>query len=172
MLSKKIIWKFNIIDLLLIFIIVLSIAALIYKSAWGKKNSEYRTYTVTYVCDNTPIELIDKVHEGDICVDSSNGNEIGELVDLSYTPIAEEGFKAPEEYGEQRDNNDDNEDRTSPTPMPTKEPLRARTLFTTQVEAAETEHGIAIEKNTYLMGMTVQLVIGNTIFDVYISDIY
>ena len=50
MLSKKIIWKFNIIDLLLIFIIVLSIAALIYKSAWGKKNSEYRTYTVTYVC--------------------------------------------------------------------------------------------------------------------------
>lgn len=95
MLSKKIIWKFNIIDLLLIFIIVLSIAALIYKSAWGKKNSEYRTYTVTYVCDNTPIELIDKVHEGDICVDSSNGNEIGELVDLSYTPIAEEGFKAP-----------------------------------------------------------------------------
>ena len=56
---------------------------------------------MTYVCDNTPIELIPEVHEGDICVDSSNGNEIGELVRPSHTPIAQEGFKAPEEDGEQ-----------------------------------------------------------------------
>ena len=35
MLSKKIIWKLNIIDILLLAIIILSVAALIYKSAWA-----------------------------------------------------------------------------------------------------------------------------------------
>lgn len=177
MLSKKIIWELNIIDLLLILIIVLSIAALIYKSAWGKDNDEYKMYTITYVCEYTPIELLDKINEGEQCINGSSGDEIGELTEISYVPLTMQysalDTEAKSKSGDNDDeSDDDSEAAPSPTPMPTPEPTHAKTVFTTTVEGAQTEHGLKIDNNVYLIGQNMQIIIGNTIFDVYISDIY
>ena len=43
--------------------------------------------------------------------------------------------------------------------------------FVTTVECMKTDHGIKIDKNIYLMGQSAQIIIGDVIFDVYISDI-
>ena len=199
MLQKKIIWKLNIIDLLLIVIILLSILALIYKSVSGSGDeSEYREYTLTYVCESAPIRLFDTINQGELCIDGATGEEVGDLADFEVTPIFEYVPTAPEtpeptpdeedeeEISENSDEentdnenaedseNGDNEDRraskNTPTPKPTPEPTRTKAVFTTTVEAAKAEHGIRINKNVYLIGQSMQLVIGNTVFDVYISD--
>ena len=198
MLQKKIIWKLNIIDLLLIVIILLSILALIYKSVSGSGDeSEYREYTLTYVCESAPIRLFDTINQGELCIDGATGDEVGDLTDFEVTLIFEYVPSAPEtpepipdeeneeEISENSDeeNTDDenaedsengNDDRraskSTPTPRPTPEPTRAKAVFTTTVEAAKAEHGIRINKNVYLIGQSMQLVIGNTVFDVYISD--
>lgn len=203
MLQKKIIWKLNIIDLLLIVIILLSILALIYKSVSGSGDeSEYREYTLTYVCESAPIRLFDTINQGELCIDGATGEEVGELADFEVTPIfeyvpapetpeptpdeedEEEISENTDEENTDEENTDeenaedpesgDNEDRSvkknTPTPRPTPEPTRAKAVFTTTVEAAKAEHGIRINKNVYLIGQSMQLVIGNTVFDVYISD--
>ncbi len=193
MLSKKIIWELNIIDLLLILIIVLSVAALIYKSAWDNDDEEYKTYTITYVCEYTPIELLDKINEGEQCVSGSSGDEIGELTEISCEPLTTQYSSSDAETQSKSESNDDENDNEndndnenesdnesnnetkatpSPTPLPTPEPTHAKAIFTTSVEGAQTEHGLKIDSNVYLIGQSMQIIIGNTIFDVYISDIY
>ncbi len=207
MLQKKIIWKLNIIDLLLIVIILLSILALIYKSVSGSGDeSEYREYKLTYVCESAPIRLFDTINQGELCIDGATGDEVGELTDFEVTPIidyvpsdsettesesdrdsegdisenADEDNSDDENTDEEdssdsedSENSDDRErgvKRNTPTPRPTPEPTRAEAAFTTTVEAAKAEHGIRINKNVYLIGQSMQLVIGNTVFEVYISD--
>ncbi len=198
MLQKKIIWKLNIIDLLLIVIILLSILALIYKSVSGSGDeSEYREYTLSYVCESAPIRLFDTINQGELCIDGATGDEVGELTDFEVTPIFEyvplpetpepapdredeeeisensDDDNADDENTEDSENGDDEELRVkknTPAPKPTPEPTRAKAVFTTTVEAAKAEHGIRINKNVYLIGQSMQLVIGNTVFDVYISD--
>ncbi len=219
MLQKKIIWKLNIIDLLLIAIILLSVSALIYKSVSGSGDeSEYREYKITYICESAPIKLLDSVTEGALCVDGNNGDEVGELTDFEVTPIAEYDASAarvsdrssseesrdndsentdedntdgengdensPESNSEDENMRDENSDadsdsdeessqskKATPTPGPTPTPTRGEAVFNTVVEAAKADHGIRIEKNVYLLGQNVQLVIGDAVFDVYISDI-
>ena len=171
MLSKKIIWKLNIIDILLLAIIILSVAALIYKSAWGRGNNKYETYTITYVCESSPIDLLNKVEYGDICIDGSYGNEIGVLDNINLTPITENYSVAAISNGSAENNENDDEDQPSPTTFPTPEPVRAKAEFVTTVECMKTDHGIKIDKNIYLMGQSAQIIIGDVIFDVYISDI-
>lgn len=211
MLQKKIIWKLNIIDLLIITIILLSILALIYKSVSGSGDeSEYREYRLTYVCESAPIRLFDTIENGSLCIDGGTGDEVGELAGFEVTPIIEyaapfsetSGPDAKDEVDENAEdenadseNLDENEDaenedaenedaenennyedeerktrKSTPTPRPTPEPTRAKAVFSTTVDAAKAEHGIRINKNVYLIGQSMQLVIGNTVFDVYISD--
>ncbi len=199
MLQKKIIWKLNIIDLLLIVIILLSILALIYKSVSGSGDeSEYREYKLTYVCESAPIRLFETINQGELCIDAATGDEVGELSDFEVTPLFEYIPSAPEtlesvsedendeeisedsdedstddENAEDSENSEDSERRSkknTPTPRPTPEPTRAKAVFTAAVDAAKAEHGIRINKNVYLIGQSMQLVIGNTVFDVYISD--
>lgn len=171
MLSKKIIWKLNIIDLLLLAIIVLSVAALIYKTAWGKKYNDYQEYTIAYVCESTPIELVNKIQEGELCIDNTYGSEIGVVNSIEYTPITE---VLPPNYYSTAENTDesDEESNRTPRPRPTPEPTRAKIRFLAEANGAQTDHGIRIDQNIYLIGQSTQIIIGNTIFDVYISDIY
>ena len=191
MLQKKIIWKLNIIDLLLIIIIALSIAALIYKSVSGGDDSEYRNYDLTFVCESAPIGLFDTIDSDRLCIDGGTGEEIGELRDFEITPIVEYASQAaqqptaePDESEDENASEDedaDNEDaedeendkderRSTPRPAPTPEPTRAKAVFNITSEAAKADHGIRINKNVYLLGQSMQLVIGDTVFDVYISN--
>ena len=191
MLQKKIIWKLNIIDLLLIIIIALSIAALIYKSVSGGDDSEYRNYDLTFVCESAPIGLFDTIDSDRLCIDGGNGEEIGELRDFEITPIVEYASQAaqqptaePDESedenasedeeadneGAEDEENDRDERRSTSRPAPTPEPTRAKAVFNITSEAAKAEHGIRINKNVYLLGQSMQLVIGDTVFDVYISN--
>ena len=193
MLQKKIIWKLNIIDMLLIIIIALSIAALIYKSVSGSDDSEYRNYDLTFVCESAPVGLFDTIDTGLLCIDGGTGEEIGELRGFETTPIAEyapqtavQATAEPDENedenasededdnaedtDEDRDREDRSEKRSTPKPAPTPEPTRAKAVFNITSEAAKTDHGIRINKNVYLIGQSMQLVIGDTVFDVYISD--
>lgn len=194
MLQKKIIWKLNIIDLLLIIIIALSIAALIYKSVSGGDDSEYRNYNLTFVCESAPIGLFDTIDSDRLCIDGGTGEEIGELRDFEITPIVEyappiaaqptaepdenedenvsEDEEADNENAEDEENDRENreERRSTPRPSPTPEPTRAKAVFNITSEAAKAEHGIRINKNVYLLGQSMQLVIGDTVFDVYISN--
>lgn len=185
MLQRKIIWKLNIIDLLLLLIIVLSIAALIYKSVSGNTEDDYREFTVTYVCENAPIGLFDSVSENAACIDGGTGEEIGVLTGFEKTPLVEAAQYIAAVPNERQDENVDepdedengdeenesrNRNRATPGPSPTPKPTRAKAVFRVSVDAAQTEHGIRIDRNVYLIGQSMQLVIGNTVFDVYISD--
>ncbi len=201
MLQKKIIWKLNIIDLLLLLIIVLSIAALIYKSVSGNTEDDYREFTVTYVCENAPIGLFDSISENAACIDGGTGEEIGVLDGFEKTPLVEAAqyiaavpddntdenidVENPDENADDEENTDENTDeenedknndgsgnrrRATPAPSPTPRPTRAKAEFRVKVDAAQTEHGIRIDRNVYLIGQSMQLVIGNTVFDVYISS--
>lgn len=167
MLQKKIIWKLNIIDLLLIIIILLSVAALIYKSVSSSNDNDYRVYNISYVCESAPIGLFDTIHTGELCIDGGTGEEVGELSDFETTPIIE---YLPYATAQSDDDRDETERDNRRRPTPTPEPTRARAVFTTEVEAAQAEHGIRINRNVYLIGQSMQLVIGNTVFDVYISE--
>ena len=46
-----------------------------------------------------------------------------------------------------------------------------RAVFTTEVEAYKYDHGIYIEDSIYVLGKQVNLVIGDAIFESYISSI-
>lgn len=169
MLSKKIIWQLNIIDLLIICIIIFSISALVYKSTWGNSDDEYRDYTISFVCENAPLSLLDDLEKGLSCADGDYGTELGKLTDISYDPIfVQSDFS-------QRTRIDDDErsreNNNTPTPAPTYEPTRAKATFTTEVQGIVAEHGIKINKSVYLKGKTVNLIIGDSIFTVYVNRI-
>lgn len=177
MLQKKIVWKLNIIDLLLLTIILLSLIALIYKSVWGKQTAEYKPYSMTFVCESTPIELLDKVNSDETCIDGLLGAELGVVTSINSTPIFDNSSSIYSENflnSNDNDNGQTNNNRQlsqTPTPRPSAEPVRARATFVVSVEGAQTEHGVRVEQSVYLMGQTTQIVIGDTIFDVYLSDI-
>ena len=46
-----------------------------------------------------------------------------------------------------------------------------RAVFTTEVKAYKYDHGIYIEDSVYVLGKHVNLVIGDAIFDSYVSSI-
>lgn len=93
------------------------------------------------------------------------------LDNINLTPITENYSVAAISNGSVENNENDDEDQPSPTPFPTPEPVRAKAEFVTTVEGMKTDHGIKIDKNIYLMGQSAQIIIGDVIFDVYISDI-
>lgn len=171
MLSKKIIWKLNVIDLLIILIIIFSISALIYKATWGTGDAEYRDYKISFVCENVPISLVEDMETGLKCADGDSGTELGDLIELDYVPVITQPALSQTTTDTEKNNNDSDTDKSSLPPLPTLEPTRAKATFTTQVEGISAEHGIKINKSVYLKGKTVNLIIGDSIFTVYVNNI-
>lgn len=170
MLSKKIIWKLNIIDLLLIAIIIISICALIYKATWGG-DDEYRTYEITYVCENVPIEILDAMPEGAVCSDYDTGSDLGVLKRIEYTPIIEDEpqQKTAEPSGGDEDSDEETDGSTSP--RPTKTPTRANAVIVTEADGAKAEHGIKVDQTVMLKALKVDLIVGDTVLDSYVREI-
>lgn len=137
--GKKIFWKFNIIDLLLIALLILSISALIYKMTWGSKNKEAQ-FNITYICEDAPLELLYGIKTGDKCADSDKGVELGTVSGCSVSPNPDNNGKGKVE------------------------------IFTTVI-GIRAEHGLSINNNMYLRGKSFPLIIGDSVFNVYISDI-
>lgn len=137
--DKKIIWKFNIIDIILIALIIMSIVALVYKTVKTSGGKE-ESFTFTCVCEDTPLELLYNIKSGDICVDGEKGSELGVVSAVSVMPNAENNGKG-------------------------------RAEIRTIVEGTREKHGIYVNDNVYLRGKTFSLIIGDSVFYVYISNI-
>lgn len=136
--EKKLIWKFNIIDLLIIAIVALSLIALIYKLTWGS-GEEKGSFEFTYVCSEAPAELLYSVKRGDICIDGDSGSSLGKISDVRAEILPDS-------------------------------PDKGKAVFKASAKGAKTEHGITINDNIYLKGKTLNLIIGDSVFEVYISD--
>ena len=137
--GKKLIWKFNIIDILLIVLISLSIVALVYKTVKGSSGKE-REFVLTCVCENSPTELLYGIKTGDTCVDGETGEELGVISGCTVTPNAENDGKG-------------------------------RAEIYAVVSGTKEKHGIYVENSVYLKGKTFSLIVDDSVFYVYISDI-
>lgn len=137
--NRKLIWKFNIIDLLIIGILLLGVAALIYRAVIG--GSEGRDdFEITYVCSAAPTELLYEVHDGMLCVDGDSGAELGSVSEVNV------------------------EEQTSGSG-------EGRGTIKTLVSGSKTEHGITVDDTAYLRGKTLNLIVDDLVFEVYISNI-
>ena len=136
---KKIFWKFNIIDIALMVIIGLSVLALVYKATFGNDNDQLQSYSITYVCEASPVEVLDSVAPGESCVDGDYGTELGALQSVSVDKG--DGGKT------------------------------GKAVFVSQVDGEGSEHGVTVGDVRYLKGKRFNLIVGDAIFNVYISDI-
>lgn len=138
--EKKIFWKFNIIDLLLIGILAVSVIALLYKITWGKQADETESFLFTYVCQSAPSETFQGIAPGLSCTDGDYGNSLGELTSVQNQEL---------------ENDSQNQ----------------RCIFISQVEGKKNTHGVMVNEVLYLKGKSFNLVIGDSIFPVYLSEI-
>ncbi len=136
--DKKIFWKFNIIDLIIIAAVVLALIALIYKMS-GAPDGDKKAYEFTYICENAPQELFMGIEEGEACADGATGAKLGTVL-YRQAELSENGEKA-------------------------------KGIICFKAEGIKITHGINIEENVYLNGSRLNLVVGDSIFDGYISDI-
>ncbi|MBE5040636.1 DUF4330 family protein [Ructibacterium gallinarum] len=92
--NKKIFWRFNIIDLILIAVIVLSLIALLYKVTQDAGEEELHFYRLTYICQEAPKEIFEGISPGIPCADGDYGTPLGniESVDTDNTAPTE-GFQ-------------------------------------------------------------------------------
>ncbi len=138
--GKKLIWKFNIIDLILIGLLLVSLIALTYKLIWGRDSNNAEPYYITCICNESPGEILNGVGSGMPCSDGDYGTGIGNLLSLSVSDI--------------QDN-----------------PQAKRGVFVVEAEASREEHGIKVGDVLYLKGKEFNLIIGDSVFAVYLSDI-
>lgn len=155
MLSKKIIWKLNIIDLLLLAVILLSICALIYKATWGGSDDEHRIYEVSYVCENVPIEILNGLTEGMECSDYASGSDLGVFKRVEYEPISDKAINR----------------EVSASPVPTEQPTHARAVITTEADGVKAEHGVKIDGTVLLKALKLDLIVGDTVLNVYVNEV-
>lgn len=137
--NKKLIWKFNIIDLLIIGIVLLSLFALFYRMISGSDADE-RDYTLTYICEDAPLTLLYDIKSGEECADADLGTDLGIITAVNAEANPED---------------DD----------------RGRAAIAAEVTGFETDHGVTIGDSVYLKGKTVNLIVGDSVFEVYIKDI-
>lgn len=175
LLSKKIVWKFNIIDILLILIVLISIISLIYKSTFGSSDAQLQTFYVTYVCESTPAEVVGSIKAGDSCMDGDSNISLGVLTESNSEPLETPAPPTATPRDEASSSNDegDGEDGAGAASVESENsaPGKSRAVFTTEVEAYKYDHGIYIEDSVYVLGKQVNLVIGDAIFDSYVSNI-
>ena len=138
--DRKIFWKLNIMDLLLIGILAISIFALIYKITWGSKADKTESYLFTYVCQSTPKETLSGIAQGMACTDGDYATELGALTAMHEDAI------------------DGNPDQRKVT-------------FSSCLKGKKNTHGVTVNEVLYLKGKNFNLVIGDSIFSVYLSDI-
>lgn len=138
--QKKIIWKLNIVDLLLIVILGLSVLGLVYKFTFGQTEENLQAFTFTYVCEESPLEVLRSAEEGEGCADGDYGTSLGSLQSAQIEALADR-------------------------------PDAGRAVFVTQVDGEKAEHGVTVGDVLYLKGKRFNLMIGDAMFNVYISDI-
>lgn len=138
--ERKLLWKFNIIDLILIAVVGLGLIALVYKLTWGQSSDETEAYLFTYVCESAPAEVYQGIQSGALCSDAEAGHSLGKLTNLILSDIPED---AKCKQG----------------------------IFITALNGKPAEHGVLVEEVTYLKGKTLQLVVDDSVFSVYLSDI-
>ena len=68
-LGDKIIWRLNIVDLILIGLVLLSVLALIYKFVWTARNNPETEFVFTYICEKAPTDVLAGINAGDKCAD-------------------------------------------------------------------------------------------------------
>ena len=138
--DRKIFWKFNIVDIILIAIILISIFVLLFRASTTKESNKNISYLFTYTCQNAPKEAYDGLSTGMSCSDGDYGNSLGQLTAFNVMDIE----------------NDLNSKSAS---------------FTTVLKAKPEEHGVSTEEVLYLKGKELKLIIGDSVFDVYLSGI-
>lgn len=85
--ERKIFWKFNLIDLLLMGMLAISLFALIYKFTWGKDRDKTEDYLFTYVCTAAPQEIFSEIVPGVSCSDGDYGSSLGTLRQVQTSAI-------------------------------------------------------------------------------------
>lgn len=138
--DRKIFWRFNIIDLILIGVILLSLIALLYKVRQDAGKDELHFYRLTYVCREAPAEIFDGIEPGIPCADGDYGTPLGKIESIT----AEESTSSE---GSQK------------------------AVFVSMAEGQKADHGIMIGDVLYLKGKYFNLMAGDSIFPVYLSDI-
>lgn len=138
--ERKLLWKFNIIDLILIGVILLSLITLLYKLTWGQSADESEAYLFTYVCESAPAEVYQGISSGALCSDGEMGHSLGKLTNLILADIPDDD-------------------------------THKQGIFITTLNGKAGEHGVVVEDVTYLKGKELQLVVDNSVFSVYVSDI-
>lgn len=137
--EKRLLWKFNLIDLILIALVLFSLAALLYKVAVGSGEGD-RSYEFSYVCDEAPSEFLYGVAEGDKCADADNGTELGTVKWINVEELQ-------------------------------ATPGKARAVIGAEIKGTRLEHGVNVGDALYLKGQKVQLIVDDSVFEAYISDI-
>lgn len=87
--ERKLLWKFNIIDLILIGIVLLSLFALVYKFSHGS-NDEQQAYLFTFVCEEAPLEIYHGIETGFTCSNGDTGESLGNLTHLMLSDIPDD----------------------------------------------------------------------------------
>ncbi|MGN0179194.1 MAG: hypothetical protein ACI4DY_07115 [Monoglobaceae bacterium] len=134
---KRMLQRFNIIDFLLMALVIISLAALLYRILPGGAGDD-TDFEITYICDGTPAQLTSSIRNGAQCADGDTGEDLGEVTDF---------------YGE------------------TGEGDIMKFTLRTLTKASEGDHGVVIGNTPYLKGKKMNLIVDDTVFEVYISDI-
>lgn len=88
--ERKIFWKFNIVDLALIAIIIIGLAALVYGLVRDSGGQDEGTFLITYTCRTAPNEALDGIESGAECMDGDYGNSLGKLTDIKQYEIKDD----------------------------------------------------------------------------------
>lgn len=134
---KRILGKFNIIDFLLMALVIVSLAALLYRILPGGAGDDM-DFEITYICDGTPAQLTAAINQGSKCADGDTGEDLGKVLDF---------------HGEPADGD------------------MAKFTLRTLTKGSENDHGVVIGNTPYLKGKKMNLIVDDTVFEVYISDI-
>lgn len=196
---KRLIKKFNVIDFLITGLILISFIALLYKITLGN-GDELKAYQFTYVCEETPLEFADTVTTGNQCADGDTGELLGEIISAEKIEAAS-AVSASSDTVDTSGNSDtskeaekntddksagryDNKDKSNDAENKNKSennskistaekspvPKTAMRIYA-RTNGYEAERGVAIGENVYLKGKKLNLIVGDTVYEVYISDI-
>lgn len=92
-------FKFNIIDLIVLIVIVAAVAFVVIKlSGGGLFGKDESTYIVKYFCDEVPDFAAEVIYVGDGVVDEQKDTDLGEVTSVSLYPSRTYAQSADGEY--------------------------------------------------------------------------